>query len=298
MRRQNLRSNATNAVEGHHANSREVQLCYGFYSSSQVRVHMNEVSRMPFHTQNSAFSTGPIPVAPYLSQKQFDAEISEIFRKDWLWVARDEELPNPGDYKVKRLDFANTSVIVMRGKDGKVRAFHNVCRHRGNKVITESGEETFGSSKAAVVTCRFHGWVYGADGSLVDVPEQQKFPPCFDKTANGLIPIAAADTPALVVSLAIFQEDGAVLNQEYAALAKPLVQEYQGETVAFGTGVPRNYATLFWENAVLFKFPTAAAFENFYTDPRYQHLIETYRNRTYAQHALTMMHPRKPRVNL
>lgn len=152
---------------------------------------MNEISKMPFHTQNPAFSTSPIPVAPYLSQKQFDAEISEIFRKDWLWVARDEELPNPGDYKVKRLDFANTSVIVVRGKDGKVRAFHNVCRHRGNKVITESGEETFGSSKAAVVTCRFHGWVYGADGALVDVPEQQKFPPCFDKTANGLIPIAA-----------------------------------------------------------------------------------------------------------
>ena len=78
---------------------------------------MNEMSQMPFHAQNPAFSTGPIPVAPYLSLRQFDAEISEIFRKDWLWVARDEELPNPGDYKVKRLDFANVSVIVIRVPD-------------------------------------------------------------------------------------------------------------------------------------------------------------------------------------
>lgn len=161
-----------------------------YFFGSQVRVHMNEISKMPLHGQNPSFGTGPISVAPYLSQSQFDDEIAEIFRKDWLWVARDEELPDPGDYKVKRLDFANTSVIIIRGKDGKVRAFHNVCRHRGNKVVIETGEESFGSSKAAVVTCRFHGWVYGADGSLVDVPEQEKFPACFDKAENGLIPIA------------------------------------------------------------------------------------------------------------
>jgi phenylpropionate dioxygenase-like ring-hydroxylating dioxygenase large terminal subunit len=101
-----------------------------------------------------------------------------------------EEIPNPGDYKVKRLDFAHTSAILMRGKDNQVRAFHNVCRHRGNKVITETGgEETFGGSRAAVVSCRFHGWVYNAEGRLVDVPHEEKFPPCFNRESNGLIPI-------------------------------------------------------------------------------------------------------------
>ncbi len=151
---------------------------------------MNDMSKMPFHTQNPQFDTGPIAVEPYLSQDHFDAEISKIFKKDWLWVARDEELPNVGDYKVKRLGFAETSIIIMRGKDGVVRGFHNVCRHRGNKVVTETGEETFGSSRAAVVSCRFHGWVYGADGALVDVPEENKFPPCFDKADNGLVAVA------------------------------------------------------------------------------------------------------------
>jgi phenylpropionate dioxygenase-like ring-hydroxylating dioxygenase large terminal subunit len=64
-----------------------------------------------------------------------------------------------------------------------------VCSHRGNKVIAETGEETFGSSRAAVLTCRFHGWVYGADGTLVNVPEEDRFYGCFDKAENGLAAI-------------------------------------------------------------------------------------------------------------
>jgi phenylpropionate dioxygenase-like ring-hydroxylating dioxygenase large terminal subunit len=101
-------------------------------------------------------------------------------------VARDEELPKPGDYKVKRLDVANCSVIIMRGKDGVVRGFYNICSHRGNTVVTETGDETFGSSKAAVLSCRFHGWVYDAKGDLIQVPEEERFYSCFEKKENGL----------------------------------------------------------------------------------------------------------------
>ena len=66
-------------------------------------------------------------------------------------------------------------LILMRGKDMRIRAFHNACAHRGNTVVTETGEETFGGGKAAVVTCRFHGWVYGADGELKLVPQEAGF---------------------------------------------------------------------------------------------------------------------------
>ena len=82
---------------------------------------MNDMSKMPFHAKNPQFDTGPIAVEPYLSQEHFDSEITKIFKKDWLWVARDEELPNIGDYKVKRLGFAETSIIIIRGNDGVVR---------------------------------------------------------------------------------------------------------------------------------------------------------------------------------
>jgi phenylpropionate dioxygenase-like ring-hydroxylating dioxygenase large terminal subunit len=151
---------------------------------------MNVQTRMPLLAPYPELGEAPIPVEPYLSQEYYEAELNKIFRQDWLVVGREEEIANPGDYKVKKLDFARTSVILIRGKDGKIGAFHNVCRHRGNKVISETGgEETFGNNKAAVVTCRFHGWVYNAKGELVDVPMQEKFPSCFNRAENGLVPI-------------------------------------------------------------------------------------------------------------
>ncbi len=139
--------------------------------------------------QNPGLGTGPIPVEPYISPDYYRLEQDKIFRKVWLCVARVEELPKPGDYKVKRLAAAKTSAIIIRGKDGQLRAFHNVCAHRGNTVVTETGEETFGGSKAAIMTCRFHGWVYGAEGELKLVPQEERFYACFDKSENGLAPI-------------------------------------------------------------------------------------------------------------
>ncbi|SEL68172.1 aromatic ring-hydroxylating oxygenase subunit alpha [Acinetobacter sp. DSM 11652] len=131
----------------------------------------------------------PIPTEPCISPEIYQEEIEKVFSKVWLKVGRVEEIPKQGDYKVKRLDFAKTSVILMHGKDGEIRGFHNICSHRGNKVVVETGNETFGSNKAAVVTCRFHGWVYDAKGDLVSVPEEEKFTSCFDKGHNGLAPI-------------------------------------------------------------------------------------------------------------
>ncbi|PCI54582.1 MAG: (2Fe-2S)-binding protein [Alphaproteobacteria bacterium] len=132
---------------------------------------------------------GPIPVEPYVSEEIYDQEVEKIFKKTWLKVGRDDELPKPGDYKVKKIGFAKTSIIMIRGKDGRVRGFHNVCSHRGNKVIVETGEETFGGRKSALMTCRFHGWVYDAEGQIVNLPEEEKFSPCFEKEENGLTPV-------------------------------------------------------------------------------------------------------------
>lgn len=133
--------------------------------------------------------TEPIPVEPCISPDFFEREKEQVFMKTWLKVGRVEEIPNAGDYKVKKIHFAKTSVILIHGKDGVIRGFHNTCTHRGNKVIVESGEETFGRNKAAVVTCRFHGWVYDAQGKLIQVPEENRFPPCLHKESGGLTPV-------------------------------------------------------------------------------------------------------------
>ena len=132
---------------------------------------------------------GPVSTEPCISRDFYVEEKDRVFKRAWLMVAREEELPKPGDWKVKRLACADTSVLLIRGKDGVVRGFHNICSHRGNKIVREAGDESFGGSKAAVVACHFHGWVYGADGALVQVPEEERFYECFDKAENGLVAI-------------------------------------------------------------------------------------------------------------
>ena len=150
---------------------------------------MNSTAQLRWGNLYPELGQDPIPTEACISPKIFEQEIEKIFSKVWLKVGRVEEIANKGDYKVKRLDFAKTSVILIHAKDGQVRGFHNVCSHRGNKVIVETGDETFGHSKAAVVSCRFHGWVYDAKGDLVNVPEEEKFSACFEKKNNGLTPI-------------------------------------------------------------------------------------------------------------
>ncbi|WP_374265940.1 SRPBCC family protein [Zoogloea sp.] len=150
---------------------------------------MNAPNDLKWAAKYPDLGTGPIPVEPCVSPEFFEQERQKVFLKSWLKVGRVEEIAKAGDYKVKKLAFAKTSVILMRGKDGQIRGFHNTCSHRGNKVVVETGEETFGRNKAAVVTCRFHGWVYNAHGGIVQVPEENKFSADFDKARNGLTPV-------------------------------------------------------------------------------------------------------------
>ena len=114
----------------------------------------------------------------------------KIFKRVWLKVGRVEEIPEPGCFKVKRIDVARTSVILIRGKDDTIRAFHNVCPHRGNRVIPETDNETFGKARADYVTCRFHGWVFDSTGAVRNVPSLEKFPPYFDQCNYGLKPVS------------------------------------------------------------------------------------------------------------
>ena len=111
----------------------------------------------------------PLPVAPYVSAELFEQDRDAIFRRAWLNVGRVEEIPNPGSYFVKDLPVCRTSLFVSRGKDGEVRAFHNICSHRGNKLVWNQRGE--GMQHA----CKFHGWNYASDGKLIGVPEEDRF---------------------------------------------------------------------------------------------------------------------------
>tara|TARA_R110000787_G_scaffold6137_10_gene21760 strand:- start:21051 stop:22235 length:1185 start_codon:yes stop_codon:yes gene_type:complete len=97
----------------------------------------------------------------YTSPDIFDLEKQEIFMKDWLCVGREEEVENPGDYTAFRV--LDEPVVVVRGQDGEVRAFSNICSHRGTEIA-------FGDGNKKVLSCPFHGWSYGLDGNLIGAP--------------------------------------------------------------------------------------------------------------------------------
>ena len=128
--------------------------------------------------------TGPVPAEPCISPEYFACERERVFRRVWVNVGRVDEIPKPGDYVVRDLAVCNASILVMRGDDGVVRGFHNVCSHRGNQLV---GDER--GSCRGVLTCNFHSWAYDSQGQLRWVPDEENF---FDlqKSEHGLTPVA------------------------------------------------------------------------------------------------------------
>ncbi len=100
-----------------------------------------------------------LPAWTYHSQALFELEREKLFLTHWQLVGHQSDIPAAGDWLA--FDLLGERAVVMRGNDGVVRAFHNLCRHRGARVV--AGDK--GHCKGAIV-CPFHGWVYNLDGSL------------------------------------------------------------------------------------------------------------------------------------
>jgi phenylpropionate dioxygenase-like ring-hydroxylating dioxygenase large terminal subunit len=132
--------------------------------------------------------TGPVSYEDSISPAFYELEREAIFRRAWLNVGRVEQLPRDGTYFTKELPPARASVIVVRDMEGRIRAFHNVCHHRGNKLVWEGTprEETCGAARQFV--CKYHGWRYGLDGACHYVHQEDQF---FDlkKSELGLAPV-------------------------------------------------------------------------------------------------------------
>lgn len=102
-----------------------------------------------------------LDAALYRGTAQYEVERRLVFGRSWLLFAHDSQLETPGSYVAATV--AGYPVIVVRGEDGKVRAFHNVCRHRAGP-LAEDGQ---GRCEGAL-TCRYHGWRYALDGRLAN----------------------------------------------------------------------------------------------------------------------------------
>jgi choline monooxygenase len=126
----------------------------------------------------SAASTisGPWYVDPRIAQ----LEANTVFSKTWQMVGRADQVEKPGQFVTATV--AGEPIVVVRGNDGMLRGFYNVCRHHAAAVVTEACGE------ASILHCPYHGWNYGLDGSLKGMPEFDGVAG-FDRQKNGLVPV-------------------------------------------------------------------------------------------------------------
>jgi len=117
----------------------------------------------------------------YHDREFLELEKEAIFRNSWQVVCHVSDVPRPGDYH--SFDFLGESVIVVRGDDGEVRGFHNVCRHRASRLL-EGPKGHCGKR----ITCGYHAWTYALDGRLIGVPQRDAFKG-LDVSRHGLAPL-------------------------------------------------------------------------------------------------------------
>lgn len=128
------------------------------------------------------------PVANYRSPDRLKAEMEQVLRRSPIPFCPSAALPEVGSYIAR--EAAGVPLVVVRGVDGKVRAFRNACRHRGMQVAE-------GSGCARAFVCRYHAWTYNLEGKLRHIPHEEGFPG-FDKEAHPLVPVTATERFGLV----------------------------------------------------------------------------------------------------
>ena len=156
----------------------------------------------------------------YASPEVYQREVERLFLRDWLYVGRAEELPNPGDYMTLRI--AGEPVVIVRDQDGTLNAFSNMCVHRGVEVAQ-------GAGNTRAFTCPYHGWVYDLAGRLTGAA-YMKESAGFELGAHRMRPIEVdtwagnvflsfdPDVPPLAEHLREFVRDFAFLRMENCRL--------------------------------------------------------------------------------
>lgn len=164
----------------------------------------------------------------YTSPEVFEQEKQKIFMRNWLCVARAEEIEHPGDYLALRI--LDEPVLLVRGAEGQINAFANVCAHRGVEIATGQGNRRHFS-------CPFHGWTYDLDGRLVGAPGMARVEGF--QAATCRLPLLRSgiwqgwvfinfsnDGPALEQHVATSGQDFGYLRQQDCRLAVKSVGEF------------------------------------------------------------------------
>ena len=125
------------------------------HTSVNPAVELQANAALPFEQARA------MPTSVYTSEAFLEQEIKDVFSKDWFCVGRADALANPGDYTT--LELAGQPIMVIRGKDGELRAQSNVCLHRMSTLL-------HGTGNTKSIVCPYHAWTYNLDGNLRGAP--------------------------------------------------------------------------------------------------------------------------------
>lgn len=121
-----------------------------------------------------------LPSRAYTDVQWFELEMKVRFSRTWTYGGLTEDLTGPGQFKCVQAGLNN--IIIVMGRDRRLRAFHNICRHRGTPLLQATGQVK------TALTCPYHDWTYDLEGNLLSVPNQEQEFPEMDKTCLGLKP--------------------------------------------------------------------------------------------------------------
>jgi len=181
-----------------------------------------------------------LPAHAYTDPAVWEQEKERIFSRSWLVVCRDDQLGEPGAFITKEI--AGARLLIVRGRDGVIRAFHNVCRHRAMAVAA-------GGGTARNFVCPYHAWTYDLDGALIAAPEMERTAN-FERGRNGLKPVRCETSLGFV---AINLDDDA---EPFGADLGELAEQIAPWNLAgMKTVYERIYETtwdwkVMWENAI------------------------------------------------
>ena len=131
----------------------------------------------------------PLPPSWYTDPAIHQREMADLFGRAWLPACHGSEVATAGSYVTLRC--GGQEIALVRGRAGLLRAFHNACRHRAHRLLEGAG------TLKALVTCPYHAWAYGLDGTLRNVAGREGFPG-FDERAHGLVEVHAQERSGLL----------------------------------------------------------------------------------------------------
>jgi choline monooxygenase len=199
------------------------------YDASALR------ERMVAELQSAIQRNVSIPGYWYGDRDVSEFEQEYVIRRSWQPVGSIAGLANPGDYLTATV--AGVPVLLLRGKDGELKGFLNMCRHRGHLVAKDTGS-------AQLLVCKYHGWTYRIDGTLQKAPRAER-EAAFDPAAHSLVPVRVGAWGELgLVNLA---PEGTAFSDQFATLMA--VAEEHGVGIACSA----YRRTLVWEQACNWK---------------------------------------------